>query len=85
MSRSTFAARFTELVGESAMRYVTRWRMQAAQARLSRDGATVAQVALSLGYASEAAFNRAFKRYIGVSPGIFKRSRVDAMSRKDHS
>lgn len=85
MSRSTFSARFTELVGESAIRYVTQWRMRAAQARLSRDGATVAQVALSLGYASEAAFNRAFKRHIGISPGTFKSRQAGTASRKGHS
>lgn len=73
MSRSAFAARFTELVGESAMRYLTRWRMQAAEARLRNEDVTVAEVALSLGYESEAAFNRAFKRHIGVSPGAVKK------------
>jgi AraC-like DNA-binding protein len=72
MSRSAFAARFTELVGESAMRYVTRWRMHAAETRFRNENVTVAEVALSLGYESEAAFNRAFKRHIGVSPGAVK-------------
>ena len=73
MSRSAFAARFTELVGEPAMKYVTRWRMHSAQVRLRDGDATVAEVALSLGYESEAAFNRAFKRHVGVSPGAVKR------------
>jgi AraC-like DNA-binding protein len=73
MSRSAFSARFTALVGESAMKYVTRWRMNAAEARLRNENITVAQAALSLGYESEAAFNRAFKRHIGVSPGAVKR------------
>jgi AraC-like DNA-binding protein len=69
MSRSAFAARFTELVDEPAMRYVTRWRMQVAHSWLTEDGATVAEVAGRLGYQSEAAFSRAFKRVTGVSPG----------------
>jgi AraC-like DNA-binding protein len=69
MSRSAFAARFTELVGEPAMRYVTRRRMQVARAWLAEDGATVAEVAGRLGYRSEAAFSRAFKRMDGASPG----------------
>jgi AraC-like DNA-binding protein len=69
MSRSAFAARFTELVEEPAMRYVTRWRMQVARVWLVEDGATVADVAGRLGYQSEAAFSRAFKRVVGVSPG----------------
>ncbi|GAA1241066.1 AraC family transcriptional regulator [Pseudonocardia aurantiaca] len=69
MSRSAFAARFTELVDEPAMHYVTRWRMQVARTWLTEDGATVAEVAGRLGYQSEAAFSRAFKRVVGVSPG----------------
>ena len=69
MSRSAFAARFTELVGESAMRYVTRWRMHVALDLLQRTDASVASVAGQVGYDSEAAFSRAFKRVIGLSPG----------------
>jgi AraC-like DNA-binding protein len=73
MSRSTFAARFTEVVGEPVMSYVARWRMQVAVAAL-KEGATVAQLAHRLGYRSEAAFSRAFKRVIGVSPGAIRRA-----------
>jgi AraC-like DNA-binding protein len=74
MSRSAFAARFTELVDEPAMQYVTRWRMQVAVSALRNDGATVGELASRLGYRSEAAFARAFKRVIGVPPGAVKRS-----------
>ncbi len=74
MSRSAFAARFNELVGEPPVQYVTRWRMQVAHAALRDDGATVAELADRLGYRSEAAFARAFKRLIGVSPGAVKRT-----------
>jgi AraC-like DNA-binding protein len=74
MSRSAFAARFHELVGEPVMQYVTRWRMQVAHDALRSEGATVAELAARLGYRSEAAFGRAFKRVIGVSPGAVKRS-----------
>lgn len=73
LSRSAFAARFTELAGEPAMQYVTRWRMQIAQDALETEGATVAELADRLGYKSEAAFARAFKRVIGVAPGAVKR------------
>jgi AraC-like DNA-binding protein len=73
MSRSAFAARFTELVGEPAMQYVTRWRMQVAINSLQDDGATVAELAARLGYRSEAAFARAFKRVVGRAPGAVKR------------
>ena len=73
LSRSAFAARFTELVNEPAIHYVTRWRMQVAQSALETEGATVAELADRLGYRSEAAFARAFKRVIGVPPGAVKR------------
>jgi AraC-like DNA-binding protein len=73
MSRSAFAARFTELVGEPAMQYVTTWRMHLARAALQEGDATVAQLADRLGYRSEAAFARAFKRVIGAPPGAVRR------------
>ncbi len=75
MSRSAFAARFTELVGEPAMHYVARWRMHVALTLLKDDDAPLADLANRLGYQSEAAFSRAFKRFIGVSPGAARRNR----------
>jgi len=77
MSRSAFAARFTELVGEPVMRYVTRWRMNVALDALHYDGATVAELAGRLGYRSDAAFARAFKRVTGRSPGLVSGRRTD--------
>jgi AraC-like DNA-binding protein len=74
MSRSAFSARFTELVGESAIQYATRWKMQAATSWLKEEDQSLAQVASRLGYESEAAFSRAFKRIMGVSPGALRRS-----------
>ena len=74
MSRSAFAARFTELVGEPAMHYVGGWRMHLALTWLKEDRVTLAELASRLGYESEAAFSRAFKRFIGVSPGVVRRS-----------
>ena len=73
MSRSAFAARFTELVGEPAMQYVTRWRTHLAVDTLKEEGANVAELADRLGYRSEAAFGRAFKRVVGTPPGALKR------------
>jgi AraC-like DNA-binding protein len=73
MSRSAFAARFTERVGEPAMRYVARWRMHMAASWLRDDDAPLAHVASRLGYQSEAAFSRAFKRFVGVPPGAARR------------
>jgi AraC-like DNA-binding protein len=78
MSRSAFAARFTQLVGEPAMRYVTRWRMHMALTWLKENDTPVAELSQRLGYESEAAFSRAFKRYVGVSPGAARRSRDTA-------
>ena len=73
LSRSAFAARFTELVHEPAIQYLTRWRMHVARDAMETEGATVAELADRLGYRSEAAFARAFKRVIGIPPGKVKR------------
>lgn len=78
MSRSAFSARFTALVGEPAMQYVTRWRMYLAHSWLHNEHATLGELALRLGYESEAAFNRAFKRVVGVSPGAVRRNKGEA-------
>jgi len=77
MSRSSFAARFAVMVGEPAMHYVTRWRMNVAVQALQDDGATIAELAGKLGYRSDAAFARAFKRVTGRSPGTFSSRRTD--------
>jgi AraC-like DNA-binding protein len=75
MSRSAFAARFTELVGVPAMHYVMRWRMHLATTWLSEGSdAGLGELAGRLGYRSEAAFSRAFKRIMGVSPGAARRT-----------
>ncbi|MDQ5834571.1 MAG: AraC family transcriptional regulator [Actinomycetota bacterium] len=79
MSRSAFAARFTELVDEPAMQYVTRWRMHVAHTTLQDEGATIAELAARLGYRSEAAFARAFKRVVGIPPGSVKRAELSAV------
>lgn len=75
MSRSSFSARFTELVGEAPMQYVTRWRMHLAVDLLSEEGLTVAATAERLGYTSEASFGRAFKRVTGRAPGSVRTPR----------
>lgn len=72
VSRSVLAARFTEMVGHPPMHYLTLWRMQLAS-RLLHDGQQVAEVARAVGYGSEAAFSRTFKRLMGVPPVQWRR------------
>jgi AraC-like DNA-binding protein len=73
MSRSTFALRFKERVGESPMEYLTRWRMLLAGDRLMNSSDPVSLIARSLGYESENAFSTAFKRVMGRSPRQYGR------------
>jgi AraC-like DNA-binding protein len=73
MSRSVFAERFTSLVGQPPMQYLMVWRMHLAAQRLREGRGSVAQVGLAMGYESEAAFSRAFKREFGISPGTWRR------------
>jgi AraC-like DNA-binding protein len=71
LSRSAFSARFTRLVGEPPMRYLTRWRMHRAT-RLLKHGATSATIARQLGYDSEVAFRKAFRREVGIPPATYR-------------
>lgn len=75
LSRSAFAARFAAKVGMTPAAYLTRWRMHLARGRLANGGEPVAVVAEDLGYRSEAAFNRAFKRVFGETPGLVRGTR----------
>jgi AraC-like DNA-binding protein len=72
LSRSVFASRFTQLVGEPPLGYLTRLRMQKA-ATLLRDGAALAEASRLTGYASEASFSHAFRQWAGVAPGAYRR------------
>lgn len=76
MSRSSFFARFSELVGEPPARYLARWRMWVAADMMSSASLSTGQLAERVGYASEDAFSRVFKRIMGVSPGEFRRRLV---------
>ncbi|MGE8064451.1 AraC family transcriptional regulator [Pseudomonas sp. NPDC089569] len=73
MSRSVFAERFTALVGQPPMQYLTLWRMHVAAQHLREGRGNVAQIGFAVGYESEAAFSRAFKRQFGTSPGTWRR------------
>jgi AraC-like DNA-binding protein len=73
LSRSALAGRFNELLGEPPMQYLTRWRLQLAAQMMRTTSRPLAAVAESIGYDSEAAFNRAFKREFGVPPATWRR------------
>ena len=74
MSRSAFAVRFKELLGQTPLEYVTEWRMQKAMELLKQRDKKLIDVARSVGYESDAAFSKAFKRVVGANPGeYFKR------------
>ena len=73
LSRSTLAERFSELIGQPPMRYLTRWRTQLACRMLRDDSAKVSAVAFDVRYHSEAAFSRAFKAAVGISPATWRR------------
>jgi len=75
LSRSVFAERFTEMVGQPPMQYLAMWRMQLAS-RLLVEGGHVAAVAGAVGYESEAAFSRAFKKLVGQAPATWRRAAV---------
>lgn len=72
LSRSAFAARFTSLVGEPPLGFLTRMRMQKATTLL-REGATLALISQLTGYASEASFSHAFRQWSGMAPGAYRR------------
>jgi AraC-like DNA-binding protein/mannose-6-phosphate isomerase-like protein (cupin superfamily) len=75
LSRSAFSAKFKQLVGEPPMQYITRVRLTKAAALLRTQSATLVEVALSIGYDSEVAFSKAFKRYFGIAPGAYRQGR----------
>ena len=74
-SRTVLVERFTRLVGVPPMLYLMRWRMQLAAEQLVRGSGKVAAIGVQVGYDSEAAFSRAFKRETGVSPATWRRER----------
>jgi AraC-like DNA-binding protein len=72
ISRSALAERFAALIGESPMRYLAGWRMQLAKRLLRESGQSIATIAAEVGYESEAAFNRAFRRLVGRPPATWR-------------
>ena len=88
LSRSALHERFAEMIGQPPMQYLINWRMQVAAALLRNTNATVASVAQEVGYDSEAAFARAFKRLVGKPPAAWRRQaarRAQAVRAEDVS
>jgi AraC family transcriptional regulator, alkane utilization regulator len=78
VSRSVLAQRFTDLVGEAPMRYLANWRMQLAKQMMREGARNIQEIATRVGYDSEAAFNRAFKRATGFPPAAWRKGALTA-------
>ena len=74
LSRSALTERFSQLIGLPPIQYLANWRMQVAAQNLRNTSASLAQIANSIGYESEAVFSRAFKRAFGAAPASWRRS-----------
>jgi AraC-like DNA-binding protein len=81
ISRSALVERFTRYLSEPPMTYLTRWRLEMAARSLERTSRGVAEIAADVGYESEAAFNRAFKREFGQPPGRYRNDRRSALTK----
>lgn len=79
LSRSVFAERFADYVGIPAIQYLARWRLTLASQLLDDRGLSVAQAGAVVGYESEAAFNRAFKKHVGTAPGAWRKERRELL------
>lgn len=85
LCRSALAERFAALVGEPPIQYLARWRMQVATGLLASTHDGVAAIGVRVGYASEAAFNRAFKKLVGVPPATWRRGRSTSRAAEPES
>ncbi len=74
MSRSAFALRFKEVVGETPLDYLTRWRVYRAAVLLREGDKKLTEIASAVGYDSDGSFNKTFKRIVGVTPGEYRRA-----------
>jgi len=75
LSRSAFAERFTSFVGIPVIQYLARWRLTVAARLLEDKNVSIEQAGTEVGYESEAAFNRAFKKFVGTTPGAWRKGR----------
>lgn len=79
LSRSALGERFTHLIGQAPMHYLANWRMQVAAQSLRTTNDSLAQIAEGIGYESEAAFSRAFKKAFGSAPAAWRRSKMQVL------
>ena len=82
VSRSVLADRFSKLIGMSPIRYLTCWRMELASQRLRHTSDPIAQIAVEVGYESEASFNRAFKRHVGDPPAAWRTAQLEQIEQR---
>jgi AraC-like DNA-binding protein len=73
MSRSMFAARFQKIIGEGPLTYLTRWRMHTAMQLMTESDESLSAIAGAMGYETDGAFGKAFKRHVGDTPGAYRR------------
>jgi AraC-like DNA-binding protein len=85
LSRSALGKRFNELIGAPPMQYLTRWRTSLAATQLRDSDVSILRVATDVGYESEAAFNRAFKREFGLPPAAWRKQAARSAGRSVHS
>ncbi|NOX32690.1 MAG: AraC family transcriptional regulator [Deltaproteobacteria bacterium] len=74
MSHASFSAKFKQVIGESPFKYLTRWRMHTAANYLKNPNSSLSEATEQVGYESEAAFSKTFKRYLGMGPGKYRRT-----------
>jgi AraC-like DNA-binding protein len=83
-SRAALVKRFVELVGETSMQYLTKWRMHVARCQLRESTLGLWEIAACVGYESEAAFSRAFRRLVGVPPASWRQSNMASSELQAH-
>jgi AraC-like DNA-binding protein len=84
MSRTIFASRFKETVGSTVMEYLARWRMLLAGDKLTNSHTPISAIALELGYESESAFSKAFRRVMGCTPRQYSRGNIETSTNPAH-
>ena len=85
MSRSAFSAKFQDLIGETVLRYITRWRINQATSYLLTTQSKLPEIAARVGYESEGSFSKVFKKYVGMTPSAYRQASAPNVSAKRFS